>query len=239
MITRLLFTILCASTIQLAISQKNVIRTIEVTGASERLVEPDEIIFSITIEEYWKEEFEGKKWEDYKTKIDIEVIENNLVKELDALGVALDQITLKNTGNYWRQRGKDFLINKQLQLKLQSFKEVNALANAIRTRGVKSMMVSKMNHKKLDKYALEVKKEALKKAEEKARYLVESMGKELGAAVSIIEIDKNAGIVPMVTGMARSDNMAMMEASAVAVEYENFRQIKLHSEMRVVFEIGD
>ncbi|WP_197276692.1 SIMPL domain-containing protein [Mangrovimonas sp. ST2L15] len=34
---------------------------IEVTGSAEMLIEPDEFIFIIGIEEYWKEEFEKRR----------------------------------------------------------------------------------------------------------------------------------------------------------------------------------
>ena len=47
------------------VGQKEILRTIEVSGESEMTVDPDEITFTIVIEEYWKEEFEeGKKFED-------------------------------------------------------------------------------------------------------------------------------------------------------------------------------
>ena len=51
-------------------------RFIEVTGSSEISVEPDEILFIIRIQEYWREEFEKKtKEDDYTTKIPIAYIE--------------------------------------------------------------------------------------------------------------------------------------------------------------------
>lgn len=200
-------------------------------------VDPDEITFTIVIEEYWKEEFEGKKWEEYKTKIPIEQIERKLIAELKELKIDMDRITLKNTGNYWRQRGKDFLINKQLELRLDSFEEANNIANKVQTRGIKSMSVTELKNKNLEKYKTKVKQDALKAAREKAESLVETLDVELGSVVNITEIDQHAGVIRRDVTYKRASN-AMMEASVVQpVEYENFRKITLKAAMRVVWEI--
>ena len=62
-------------------------RFIEVTGSSEISIEPDEILFIIRIQEYWREEFEKKtKEEDYRTKIPIAYIEKDLLARLQRLG---------------------------------------------------------------------------------------------------------------------------------------------------------
>ena len=218
-------------------AQKEILRTIEVSGESQITVDPDEILFTIVIEEYWKEEFEGKKWEEYRTKIPIEQIERKLVAELKELKIDMDRITLKNTGNYWRQRGKDFLINKQLELRLDSFEQANSIANHVQTRGIKSMSVTELKHKNLDKYKTEVKKNALKAAKKKAEELVETLDMELGTVVNITEIDQHAGVVRRDISYMRTSN-AMMEASVVQpVEYENFRKITLKAAMRVVWEV--
>ena len=213
------------------------LRTIEVSGSHEIKIEPETIYFNINIEEYWAEEFEGKKWEDFKTKIEIEKIESDLINELKTLGIGMDQITLKGAGNYWRSRGKDFLINKNLELKLTSFETVNNLSNALKTRGIKSMNVTKLDHSKLDDYKIQVKKEALKKAKSKAEELVAVYDQSLGKAVSIIEIDGNMNIKPMVQGQARTYKMSAESNMNNNVQYENFRQITLRAAMRVAFQI--
>ena len=214
----------------------NIMRTIEVTGKSEKLIEPDEIIFTITIEEYWKEEFEGKKYEDYRTKIDIEGIEKSLISELKALNIGMDQITLKQAGNYWRQRGKDFLINKTIDVSLSDFAKANEIANTIKTRGVRNMHVSKLKHKDIEKIKLKVKAQAVKAAKEKAAVLASVMDKSIKDVVSIIEIDQYAHIAPR-PNVAYARTAAMESADAGAVQYENFRKIRTEASVRVVFEV--
>lgn len=94
-------------------------RYIEVTGSSEISIDPDEILFIIRIKEYWKEEFEKKAKEDnYKTKIPIAYIEKELLSKLQKIGITPQDITVQEVGEYWRQRGKDFLIGKQFEIRL-------------------------------------------------------------------------------------------------------------------------
>lgn len=219
-------------------SQDNTpIHTIEVTGTHEVMIDPEWIIFTINIEEYWKEEFEGKKYEEYKTKIDIETIENELIQELKSMNIKMSQITLNQAGNFWRGRGKDFLVSKALDLKLKSFSMANELSNQLKTRGIKSMNVSKLDHSKMEDHILLAKKEALLAARKKAEILASVYDKKLGDPISIVEIDAYAGIIstpPM--GQLRTKSMAM-ESAALSVNYENFKQILIKENVRVLFEI--
>ena len=229
--------ILLAGTFSLIGQEKSTImKTIEVTGEASGTIDPDEIIFSITIEEYWKEEFEGKKYEDYKTKIEIEGIEQSLIEELKSLNIGMDQITLKQTGNYWRQRGKDFLVSKTLELSLSDFAKANEIANSVQTRGVRNMFVSKLKHKDLDQFKLKMKAQALKNAQEKAVFMAAALGKTVKGVVTIVEVDPNMNVMPRPQPMAYSRTAAMAE-SAPAVEYENYRKIEAKAVVRVLFEM--
>lgn len=214
----------------------NMIRTIEVTGMSERSVEPDKIIFTISIEEYWKEEFEGKKYEDYKTKIEIEGIEQSLVSELKALGIGMEQITLKQAGNGWRQRGKDFLVSKTIDVVLESFAKANELSNTIKTRGVRNMTVSKLINDNIETIKLEVKAEAIKAAKSKAVLLAAALDKKIKDVITIVEIDQYANAIPRPQPMAYA-RAASMDAEAGGVAYENFKKLETKAVVRCVFEM--
>ncbi len=211
-------------------------KTIEVTGEAQKFVDPDEIIFSITIEEYWKEEFEGKKHEDYKTKIDISVIEQSLIKELNALNISMDDITLKQAGNYWRQRGKDFLVNKTMDISLKDFAKANEIANTVKTRGVRNMNVAELKHKDIDRITLEVKADAVKAAREKADLMAAALDKKIKDVITIVEIDQNMNAIPRPQQMAYS-RVASMEAGGQNVDYENYRKLEINASVRVVFEM--
>lgn len=206
-------------------------RYIEVTGSSEIEVVPDEIHFLITIKEYWAEEFERKsKEEDYRTKVSLEGIEKDLRKLLHEVGIADEAIRTQEIGDFWRQRGKEFLIAKQLDIRLTDFDKVNELIKRIDTKGVESMRIGELKHKDLPLYRKQGKIEALKAAREKASYLVEAMGQKLGEVVRIVEPAQSYAS-PFSNFQAQS-NVSMGTAPT-----EQYRIIKLRYEMTARFAI--
>lgn len=206
-------------------------RYIEVTGSSEIEVVPDEIHFLITIKEYWAEEFERKsKEEDYRTKVSLEGIEKDLRKLLREVGITDEAIRTQEIGDFWRQRGKEFLIAKQLDIRLTDFDKVNELIKRIDTKGVESMRIGELKHKDLPLYRKQGKIEALKAAREKASYLVEAMGQKLGEVVRIVEPAQSYAS-PFSNFQAQS-NVSMGTAPT-----EQYRIIKLRYEMTARFAI--
>ena len=233
-ITAILVTL---SSIIMAQNTTSLVQTIEVSGEHTVIVEPDEVHFTINFEEYWEEEFEGKKWEDYKTKVDITSIENDLIKELQTLGITMSQITLKQSGNYWRQRGKDFLIAKSIELKLSDVASSNDLSNKLKTRGIKSMNITKLVNHDIDQHRLSAQQEALRSAKQKALALAEVYDQKIGRPLTIIEIDQNAGLKQLVQAESRAYKSTYNDTGAAAVDYENFRKITIKVSVRVAFEM--
>ena len=151
-------------------------RYIEVTGTSEVEIVPDEIHFVIGIKEYFEEEFDGvSKPEDYKTKVRIETIESQMRDALHSIGITDNDIRTQEVGDYWRERGMDFLIGK------------NSIISVIDTRGVSSMRIGDMSHKDILKYHEQGKKNAVLAARHKAEYMAEALGEKLGPVLSIVE----------------------------------------------------
>lgn len=218
-------------------TNKQSMKTIEVTGSAEKQVTPDEIIFSISIEEYWEEEFQGKKHEEYRTKVEIENIENELMSALKEADVDMKNITLKNTGNYYRQRGKDFLISKTLEISLPTFVRANELSNRLTTRGIRNMSVARLKHKDIANIKLEIQGEALKNAREKADYLATAAGLKVKGVIAIVEVDQNARIMPRPQAYARSARLMSESNSPGGAQYENFQEINIKAEVRVVWEL--
>ena len=195
----------------LANAQESDERYIEVTGSSEIEVVPDEIHFLIQIKEYWEEEYTGKskKEEDFQTKVPLTVIEKDLRKSLRKIGISDEAIRTQEVGDYWRQRGKEFLIGKQLDIRLTDFEQINSIIRMYRKQG---------------------KIEALKAAREKASYLVAAMGQQLGEVIRIIEPADN-NISRYLPFQAQS-NVSMGTAAT-----EQYRVIKLRYEMTARFAI--
>ena len=173
-------------------------------------IQPDEILFIIGIQEYWKEEFEKKKDpEDYKTKVPLAEIEDNLIKTLRKAGIEKEDVKVRNIGNYWRQQGKEFLFSKQLEVEIHDFSKINDLVNLVDAKGIRNMSIGELRHSKMKEFQNQVKVDALKNAREKAEVLVESIGEELGEVISISETS-DGFVRPYAAGamMMRSDEMA-------------------------------
>ena len=134
-------------------------RYIEVTGTSEVEIVPDEIHFVIGIKEYFEEEFDGvSKPEDYKTKVRIETIESQMRKAMHSIGITDSDIRTQDVGDYWRERGLDFLIGKNLDITLHDFTMIDMIISVIDTKGVSSMRIGEMTHKDILKYQEQGKK---------------------------------------------------------------------------------
>ena len=212
---------------------KSNLRFIEVTGSAETSVEPDEIRFQIGIQEYWKEEYErGKKYKDYITKIPLIEIEKNLMRSLVSVGIAKDQIVIKEIGQNWNRSGKDFKKSKTFELVLTDLKEVNDILAKVQIKGINSMRIAALKNKDIVKYREQVKIEAMKAAKKKAGYLLESVNEELGSVISVIELDESIPIW-------RPENILSntIISSNDSDINQSMRKIKLKYEIKVRFEI--
>ena len=209
-------------------------RYIEVTGTSEIEIVPDKIHYLIEIREYFEEEFDGKsKPEEYRTKVPLERIEQKLWKVLADVGIPEEAVRTQEVGDYWRRQGQDFLVSKKYDITLTDFKQIDEVVKRIDTRGVNTMRIGELENKDKDMlvYHQKGKIEALKAAQRKATYLVEALGKKLGAVIRIVE-DGNAGMSSLFSAQS---NVRASDAAS----FDGFRTIKKHYSMQVRFEITD
>lgn len=206
---------------------------IEVTGSSEMEFEPDEVHLIIGIQEYWKEEFDKKlSLKSLKTKVEISQIEKDLRNVLSKIGISKEKITLKQVGNYWRYKGKESLINKQLELSLSNFDKFDQIIESIDLKGVNYLRIGELTHKNITEYRKQVKISALKAAKEKADYLLESIDKKRGDVISIIELENNNNYW---FSQSQLSNKVMTNSDDSGID--NFKKIKLRYEIKVQFEI--
>ena len=209
-------------------------KTIKVTGSAEMLIQPDEFIFEIGIEEYWEEEFEkGTEFKDYKNKVDISRIEGPLLKNLMNLGIDKQDIKSTEVGNFWRYKGKDFLISKKLEISLTDFDMVNKIISNLNSRGIEYMRIGELKHKDLAKFRKEVKIKAIIAAKEKAEYLLEALDEELGDIISIVEVESSFNAW---RPQNRTANV-MMESTSNSPTAEVEKKIKLRFEINATFGI--
>lgn len=212
------------------------VRYIEVSGKAELEIDPDEFILVIGIEEYWKEEFQKRADEkDFRTKVPISQIENELIKAIEKAGISKEHIAVRGMGNFWRQRGKDFLISKQLEVTLSDFSKVNELAKLADTKGFKNMYISEMRNTQIDAYEKEVRIKALQNAREKAAYLLQSIGEQPGPVLSVSETMENRYVMPMNNGMMMRS--VQMESMAEEQSVDQLKKIKLSYQINARFGI--
>ena len=144
---------------------------IEITGTSEITLVPDEIHYLIEIKEYWEEEFDGKsKPENYRTKVPLIGIERNLRAALRKIGIPEDAIRTQEVGDYWRERGLEFLVSKRFDITLTDFSQIDEILKVIDTKGVNYMRIGELKNKDMQVYRQQGKIEALKAAQKKAEY---------------------------------------------------------------------
>ena len=228
-----LVTLWLSGILAISAQEDNNSRYIEVTGSSETEIIPDEIHFMITIKEYWQEEFEKKsKPEDYQTKVPVNEIEHNLMSALKQAGIAPSDIQTKEVGDYWRERGKDFLISKTFDIKLQNPDQINRIIQTVNTKGIQSMNIGELKNKDLQEYRKQGKIEALKAARQKADYLVTAMGQKLGNVLRIVEPEERS--FSYFQPQSAMSNVAIPSYDS---NPENFRTIKLRYQMTARFEI--
>lgn len=205
-------------------------RYVEVTGTSEIEIVPDKIHYIIEIREYFEEEFDGKsKPEEYRTKVPLDQIEQNLRQAFNKAGIAREDVRTQEIGDYWRKQGQDFLVSKQFDVTLSDFKQIDELVRLIDTKGINTMRIGELEHKDMLVYQQKGKTDALKAAKEKATYLVEALGKKLGNVIRIVENGSSDPLSLLQSNVRTSD----------AASYDGFRTIKKKYSVLVRFEIVD
>ena len=224
----LLLAVLMLTTFLLYAQQENG-RYIEVTGTSEIEIVPDKIHYIIEIREYFEEEFDGKsKPEEYRTKVSLERIEQDLRTVLHAAGVSPNTVRTQQIGDYWRKQGQDFLVAKTFDITLEDFNQIDGILKRVDSKGIHTMRIGELENNDMQSYHQKGKIAALKAAQRKAVYLLEALGKKLGPVIRIVEETGNS--LTFVQSNVLSSN---------AASFESFRTIKKNYSMLVRFEIVD
>ncbi len=213
------------------------VKKIDVTGAAEMEVVPDRIFFSISLREYFKDKD--------KDRVDIEVLEKQLVAAVREAGVPKENFQIENiSGNRWQWNGRkkptDFLESKQYVLELSDLTKIDPILSKVEPKGIEFVNINRYDHTKMEQFRKELKIKALQAAKEKAGYLIGSVGEQLGGILEIQEMGDNVYYPQPYE--ARSNMMMKAEmadgAAMGAAEPEiGFKKIKLRYEMRAAFAI--
>ncbi len=210
------------------------IRRIEVTGFSEMEVMPDELYFSISLQEYFKDE------KNQKDRVLISTLEKQLVQAIAAAGLPTENLSVSGVGGYQRYWEKDkkpstFLESKQYELKVERADKLDGILSKVDSRGIQFANMSRADHSRKEEFKNQVKVEALKNAKEKAAFLLNAIGEKTGLVLEIRELEEGASYPqPLYKSNMR---MASADASGTPDSDLDYQKIKLSYRMQAVFEI--
>lgn len=215
-------------------TNKDMVRKIEVIGSAEKEVVPDEIYFTISLREYMRD----------KNKVTLDKLEKQLQSAVSAAGIPKEDFQIEDIYGYrwhWpekeKKRPEEFLASKRYVLKLNDLSKIDKVLEKVDGKGIESVNISRYEYSKMEQLKKEIKTNALKAAQEKAGYLVQSLNHQLGEVIEIQEIGSDIYYPPMPYGRA---NMMMEQDMAVAddgAQDIGFKKIKVKYEMRTVFAI--
>lgn len=215
---------------------KQINRTISVSGSASKEVQPDEIYVQVDLREY------NKKNGD---KIDIDQIKNNFLKACSSIGLKEEDVQVLNYSGYnnnylWQKKNKkqnpDMKAGISYWVKVSSTGKLDELVEKMDDEATQNFFIAKTSYSKMEDLKKELKIAAIKAAKEKAVYLADAIGENVGEAVSINEpVEITAGPVPYANYAVK---MSMAEANdATPVMNVDFKKIKLQFEVNVVFTL--
>jgi|GEM_PF-1234212 len=175
-------------------------RTITVTGSSETTLTPDDITLSITLGDYYKEQYTRTyyDWTQLKSFVSIAEVEKELKELLAKQGVPQNNIRVEGVNSTWQHRWwwwydqyKAPLVYKTYLVKLNNLAAVDSIIRKLHIKGITNAHITSMRNSKEQEMRRTVKSDALKAAQEKAKYMLEAVGKELGDIVTIEEVNND------------------------------------------------
>lgn len=200
---------------------------LETSAKVDTLVAPDKIYLSITINE-----------QDYKGRTSVEKQENEMAKELKALGIDLEkQLKIKDLSSNFKNyflRSKTVLKSKQFSLLVYDGLTAGKVMAALEDIGIANTYLEKTEYSKMDQLELELKTKAVKKAKEKAVALTTALDQKVGAAIHIQDNSQ-----PYYRSVARPKlEMRAMATDAVAEPLDvGFEKISVESSVQVTFKL--
>ena len=182
-----IITILCAICLVSCTSKaQNIINNIQVVGFSEIELEPDVLEYNITLQEYYKTETE---------KVTIEILEKNLIKSIEEIGLKKDNLTIKSvTGSKRYNYSSDakptnYTESRVYTLRIKSINDINSLVPKLDKMGLINTSLVRMTNKKKSDVEKELTKKAIRDAESHANTIAQSVGKKISSILTIQKSD--------------------------------------------------
>ena len=234
LISTLIFTNAIVGNAQQVIMEKPLVKKIEVTGSAEQEVLPDEIFVTVSLREYFKDK-------DNKNKIDIMVLEKQLQKAVEEAGIPKENFTIGSiNGNreWWgKKKPTTFLEGKSYILKVANLYKIDGIVSKVDEKGIAYTNIDRYEFSKIEQLRKEIKIKALQAAKEKAKYLLEGIGEQIGEALEIVEIDQSYSPQPVYSNMMMRSARVEATADAMPESTVDVQKIKVRYEMKASFRI--
>ena len=178
-------TILISTTVFGQNGEKNFIdhNYMEVTGKAEMEITPDEIYLKILINE-----------KDFKNKSLIE-IENLMIAKLQEIGIdPKKEIAIKDIASnfkYYLLLKTDILLVKEYQVLVHDGKTAGKVIIELQKLGISNVKIDRIDNSKLTEFRKEVKINAIKAAQEKAKSMALAINQDIGRAIFVRELENN------------------------------------------------
>lgn len=191
---------------------------IEVSGTAELEISPDLIFIRVRINE-----------KDFKEPL--EDVEKKLINTLIKIGVDTekDLLLVDYTGNFknFILKKNEVLLSKEYRIIAHDAGMVGKVYLELDQVGISQVSILRLDHSNITEFRKEVRKQALKAAREKAAYLAEAIGQDIGRAIHIVEGD----IKPVYSGSPGAANTIFYinapelynQAGDKGIEFEKIR----------------
>lgn len=217
-------------------------KKIEVTGSAEMEVVPNEIHMTFTLKEHMK----GGK------KVAIEGVKTDFLALCKTAGIADSNISTAGYAgneqwNYWwwynRRHNTDVFATISYTVMVSSPEKLDQIVAGLTDDAIQNFYISNTGHSDIEQLRKEVKTNALQASKDKATYLAQSIGEQVGEALLIQEVEDS--YYSDVTGNTRTANKMMMQESNESMGYlsdgaassPSFEKIKLRYEMKCEFAL--
>ena len=219
---------------QQVIMEKPLVKKIEVTGSAEQEVLPDEIFVTVSLREYFKDK-------DNKNRVDMMVLEKQLQKAVEEAGIPKENFTIGTLNGYREWWGKKkpttFLESKSYIIKVPNLYKIDGIISKVDDKGIAYTNIDRYEFSKIEQLRKEIKIKALQAAKEKAKYLLEGIGEQMGEALDITEIDQSYSPQPVYSNMMMRSARVEASSDAMPESTVDVQKIKVRYEMRASFRI--
>lgn len=197
---------------------------IEVNGSAEMEITPDIIVYSVLLREYEKD----------RKIVALSEIEAGFLVAVNASGIEKENIKITDVSAsaFGSKRKRKAFASKTYNLTFKNPAELRTFTDRLENLDIESQRISKLTHSRLPELRLDVKKQAMLAAKNKAQALLGVVDSKLGKALLITEVPEDN-----YSNIMSSNAVYKLVGSGINMDDIGFKQIKLRFEIMARFRI--